>query len=244
MSFSAIADNLRRLRLTGMLKAYEYQQVNTAFDSMSFDERLNILLTEEDNFKEQRKLARLLKEAKLKYAQACVEDIDYKPQRLLDRQLIANLTTCNWLRNHQGIILTGATGCGKTWLACAIWNLAARNGYSVLYKRIPALLEALEIAHADGSLPRLRQQLSKCRLLILDDWGLTPLTELARHDLLEIVDDRSNQGSIIITSQLPVAAWHQYIGDPTIADAILDRLIHSSHRLNLGGESMRKQINL
>jgi DNA replication protein DnaC len=138
-------------------------------------------------------------------------------------------------------LITGATGCGKTWLACALGNQAARKGYTVLYRRTPRLLESLAIAHADGTLPKLRQQLAKAHVLILDDWGLAPLNAMARSDLLEILDDRINTTTTIVTSQLPVSAWHSYIGDPTLADAILDRLVHTAHHLSLKGESLRKQ---
>lgn len=243
MSFSPIAEKLRQLKLAGMLKEFENHQHNTLYDTLSFADRLSLLLTAELNDKENRKLARLLKAAKLKYPNACYEEIDFNPKRGLDRQLFANLSTCDWVRNNQNLFLTGATGCGKTWLASALGNLAARSGFSVLYKRVPTLLEAIQIAHADGSLPRLRLQLSKCDVLILDDWGLTPLNQTARHDLLEIIEYRSNHSAIIITSQLPIKEWHHYIGDPTIADAILDRIVHKAHQLNLKGESLRKIMN-
>jgi len=243
MSFSIISDKLRQLKFIGMLKSFEIQQHNTLYDSMSFEDRLNLLLTEEINDRENRKLARLLKTAKLKYSNACYEEIDFSPKRGLDRQLIANLSTCNWVKNNQNLFLMGATGCGKTWLASALGNLAARNGFSVLYKRMPILFEMLEIAHADGSLPKLRQQLSKCDVLILDDWGLAPLNQTTRHDLLEIIEHRSPHSALIITSQLPIKEWHYYIGDPTIADAILDRIVHKAHQVNLKGESMRKILN-
>lgn len=243
MSFSIISEKLRQLKLIGMLKAFETHQHTTLYDGMAFEERLGLMLTEEINFKENKRLARLLKSAKLKYPNACYEEIDFSPKRGIDRQLIANLSTCNWINNNHNLFLTGATGCGKTWLASAFGNLAARNGFSVIYKRVPTLFESLEIAHADGSLPRVRLQLSKCDVLILDDWGLTPLNQTARHDLLEIIEHRLHHGAIIITSQLPIKEWHSYIGDPTIADAILDRIIHKSHQLNLKGESLRKILN-
>jgi DNA replication protein DnaC len=233
-------NQLRQLKLSGMTLALERQQESTAVQALSFDERLGMLVDEEINFRENRRLARILKEAKLKFPAACVEDIDYGSRRNLDRSLMAGLQSCDWVRHHQNILLTGATGCGKTWLACALANQAARKGFTVLYRRTPRLLEALEVGHGDGSLPRLRQQLAKAHVLILDDWGMSPLSALARSDLLEIIDDRVGCAATIVTSQLPVDAWHEYIGDPTLADAILDRLIHTAHRLALKGDSLRK----
>lgn len=231
---------LKQLRLTGMALALERQQEIPMEQALSFEERLSMLVDDEVNYRENRRLQRILKDAKLKSADACIENIDYRLRRGLDRSLIASLANCHWIQMHQSLLITGATGCGKTWLACAFGNQAARKGLTVQYHRTPRLLESLEIAHADGSLPKLRQQLAKADLLILDDWGLSPLNLMARSDLLELIDDRMGSGSIIITSQLPIESWHGYIGDPTLADAILDRLLHTSHRLLLKGESMRK----
>ncbi len=231
---------LKQLKLTGMAVALERQGTMPNLQALSFDERVGMLVDEETCYRENRRLERLLKVAKMKFSSACIEDVDYGSRRGLDRGLISGLMSCEWIRHHQNMLITGATGCGKTWLGCAFGNQAARKGLHVLYRRTPRLLETLEVAHADGSLPKLRLQLAKADLLILDDWGLTPLNALARSDLLEIIDDRVGCSSTIITSQLPVDAWHQYIGDPTLADAILDRLIHTSHRLPLKGESMRK----
>ena len=170
-----------------------------------------------------------------------MEDVDYDVRRGLDRSQMGGLSSCDWVQHQQNILITGATGCGKTWLACALGNQAARKGYSVFYRRAPRLLESLAVAHADGTLPKLRQQLAKADVLILDDWGLAPLNAMARSDLLEILDDRINTTTTIITSQLPVSAWHSYIGDPTLADAILDRLVHTAHHLSLKGDSLRKK---
>lgn len=231
---------LKHLKLSGMAMALERQTIMPHLQALSFDERLGMLVDEENSYRENRRLDRLLKAAKMKFSSACMEDIDYSGRRGLDKGLVAGLLSCEWIRHHQNILITGATGCGKTWLGCAFGNQAARKGLHVLYRRTPRLLESLEVAHADGSLPKLRLQLAKADLLILDDWGLAPLNALARNDLLEIIDDRVGCSSTIITSQLPVDAWHSYIGDPTLADAILDRLIHTSHRLPLKGDSMRK----
>ena len=197
------------------------------------------MIDAESEDRDQRRLTRLLKAAKLKH-DACPENIDYRASRQLDRQVMSNLLTCDWIEKSLNILLTGPTGVGKTWLACALGQQAARKGYSVLYTHLTRLLEELEIAYGDGSLHRLRTRLARVRLLILDDWALAPLSARGRHELLEIIDDRVKKGSVLITSQLPLDQWHDYIGEPTIADAILDRLVHSSHKIELRGESMRK----
>lgn len=232
---------LKQLKLIGMAQALERQQEMPALQALPFDGRMAMVVDEEVNYRENRRLARILRDARLRFPAACVENIDYSARRNLDRNLVASLSSCDWVRHHQSLLITGATGCGKTWLACAFANQAARKGFTVLYRRTPRLLEALEVAHGDGSLPRLRQQLAKAHILILDDWGMAPLSAMARSDLLEIIDDRVGCASTIVTSQLPVDAWHGYIGDPTLADAILDRLIHTAHRLPLKGDSLRKK---
>lgn len=232
---------LKQLKLSGMAQAVERQIQQPSLHMLSFDERLGMIVDEELSYRENRRLTRLLKEAKLRFSAACMEDVDYDVRRGLDRSQMAGLSRCDWVQHQQNILITGATGCGKTWLACALGNQAARKGYTVLYRRTPRLLESLAIAHADGTLPKLRQQLAKAHVLILDDWGLAPLNAMARSDLLEILDDRINTTTTIVTSQLPVSAWHSYIGDPTLADAILDRLVHTAHHLSLKGDSLRKQ---
>jgi DNA replication protein DnaC len=158
----------------------------------------------------------------------------------MNMQQLQSLLTCDWIERNQCTLITGPTGVGKTWLACALGNQAARRGFPIQYHRMGRMLEELEIARGDGSLPTLRGRLGRVKLLILDDWGLSPLTPTMRQDLLEIIDDRLGSGALLITSQLPVSGWHEYIGEPTIADAILDRLVHSAHRIELRGESMRK----
>ena len=233
-------DILRQLRLAGMAQAYEDQQGNPAAQSLTFDERFGLLVDAENAQRENRRLGRLLKGAKLKATTACGEDIDFSSRRHLDKRQILDLLTCQWVERGQHVLITGLTGVGKTWLACAFGNEAARKGHGVLYKRLPRFLEELEIAHADGSLPKLRTRLARARLLILDDWGVAPITRRGRQDLLEVIDDRVPGASVLITAQMPVEAWHECLGEPTIADAILDRLLHNAHRIALEGESMRR----
>ena len=232
---------LKALRLPGMATAFEEQQTNAAVTSLSFDDRFSLLVDREQTWRENRRLTRLLREAKLKSSQACVEDIRYGGGRKLDKSLMAQLASCQWIRQHQNLVLTGATGCGKTWLACAFGNAACRQGLSVVYVRAPRLFEELRIAHGDGSFGKRLSALAKTDLLILDDWGLAPLNQAERNDLLEVIDDRVGSRATLITSQLPTEHWHAYLNDPTLADAILDRLVHQAHCLNLDGESLRKK---
>ena len=232
---------LKTLHLSGMVAALEEQQGNAAFAALSFDERLAMIVDRELIWRDNRRVARLLREAKLKASLACLEEVRYHGPRQLDQAQIAQLASCQWVRAHQNLVLTGATGCGKTWLACAFGNAACRQGLSVLYLRTPRLFEELRIAHGDGSFSKRLMTLAKTDLIILDDWAITPMTPTERHDLLEILDDRVGTRSTLITSQLPPSNWHAYLNDPTLADAILDRVLHSAHRIALAGESMRKQ---
>lgn len=231
---------LKALRLPGMAAAFEEQQTQTAAMDLPFDERFAMLVDREHTWRENRRVARLLREAKLKSNQACLEDVHYGDGRKLDKALMAQLGGCQWIRAHQNLVLTGATGCGKTWLACALGNAACRQGLSVVYVRTPRLFEELRIAHGDGSFGKRLSSLAKTDLLILDDWGLAPPGQAERNDLLEVLDDRVGTRSTVITSQLPVEHWHAYLNDPTLADAILDRVLHSAHKLALAGESLRK----
>ena len=234
-------DQLRVLKLDGMAHALEEQRLLPACQDLAFEDRLGLLVDRERSWRDGRRLARLLRSAKLKHVEACLEDVSYSGGRGIDKRLIANLSGGDWIRQGQSILLTGPTGVGKTWLACALGQQACRQGFPVLYQRVPRLTETLRIAHADGSFGRLLTQLARVDVLILDDWGMTPLDQAARHDLLEVIDDRSTSKSTLITSQLPIDHWHAWLNDPTVADAILDRLVHRSHRINLKGESLRRK---
>lgn len=234
-------NNLRELRLAGMSKGFENQMTSAAAMSLGFDERFSMLVEYEKTHRENERLKRLLKSAKLK-ANACLEDVDYRADRGLDKSQMATLTSCQWVNNGLNMIITGPTGSGKTWLACAFGNQACRHGKTVLFQRLSLLLEELQIGHADGSFRKRLNQLSKYDLLILDDFGLAALNAHGRNDLLEVIDSRVPGRSTLITSQLPVTNWHDYLsgGNPTVADAILDRLLGGSLRIPLKGESMRK----
>lgn len=234
---------LRGLRLHAMADALEHQCDHSALQALSFEERLAMLVEVECQSRDTRRIARLLKTAKLK-VQASPEDIDYTSSRGLDKRQIASLLGGDWIQRGQNLIVTGPTGVGKTWLACAFGQQAVRQGYVVAYHRLSRLLEEVDIAREDGSLPKLRAQLARARLLILDDWGVAKLTSRDRQELLEIVDDRVGTLSLVITAQIPIAEWHACIGEPTIADAILDRVVHNAHRIELKGDSLRKRGGL
>lgn len=236
-------DKLRQLKLSGMAESLESQLNQPDLQTLSFEERIGLMVDYEFSFRENRKLARLLKDAKLKHHAACIEDIQYNAARGFDKALISSLASCDWIRKHQNLIFTGLAGTGKTWVACAFGHQACRMGLSVLYKRTPRLLEEMRIAHGDGSIAKLRNSIAKTNVLILDDWGLAPIESMGLHDLLELVDDRVNTGSLIITSQMPTNVWHDYIGEPTIADAILDRILHISHKISMSGKSLRAGKN-
>jgi DNA replication protein DnaC len=231
---------LRGLKLDGMAHAFEEQLAQPASHSLAFEERFGLLVDREVTWRDTRRVERLLKNARLKFPTACLEDLDTRISRRLDARLIASLGSCDWIRAGQAVILTGRTGVGKSWLACALGTQACRQGFSVCYARFNRLLEGLRIAHGDGSFGSRLAQLAKIDVLILDDWAMAPIAAAERCDLLEVLDDRTTAKATIITSQLPVAHWHDYLAEPTIADAILDRIVHRSHRLELDGESLRK----
>ena len=234
-------ETLRSLKLHGMAAAFEEQLQNPSTASLAFEERIGLLVDRERLHRENGRTTRLLRLARLKHAQASVEDINYRADRKLDKRLIATLATGEWIRRGQGLLMTGKTGTGKSWLFCALARQACRQGQSVRYWRLARLLEQLRIAHADGSYMGLLRKIAKTDLIALDDWGLTPTTAQDRAHLLEVLDDRVGEKSTAILSQLPVEEWHKYLGEPTLADAILDRLVHRSHRLALTGPSMRER---
>jgi DNA replication protein DnaC len=226
-------DQLRRLRLDGMVHAIEEQSTSTAAAALAFDERFTLLVQREIAWRDDRRVQRLLKAARLKVSSACIEEINWRANRSLDRALIAALAGGDWLRQAQNCLITGATGSGKTWLACALAHQAARSGFSVLYTRAARLFDELQVAHGDGSFARRLAQLARLDLIVIDDFALAPMSAPERNDLLELLDDRVGTRSTLITSQLPVKAWHTYLDDPTLADAILDRIVHSSHKIDL-----------
>ena len=233
-------DQLNQLGLTAMAQALKAQGDDPAARELGFEERLGLLLQSEAAYRETKRYQARLRHAKLR-VRADLEDVDYQTPRGLDRALMAKLAAGQWIGESLNLLITGPAGVGKTWIACALAHRACKDGLAVLYARAPRLLEDLALARADGRYPRLIKSIARAKLLILDDWGLTPLSGEQRRDLLEIIDDRCSNGATIIASQIPVAKWHGLIGDPTIADAILDRLIHAAYRIELKGASLRKK---
>ncbi len=235
-----IFEKLEQLRFYGMLKALEEQIQMPDIKQLGFEERLGLLVDREMTERENRRLKTRLRKAKLRQ-NACVEDVDFRHPRKLDKTLFINLADGRWLKERNNVLLIGPTGVGKTYLACALAQKACRQGYSALYFRLPRLLHELSIAKADGRYDKLLTGIGRIDLLVLDDWGLYKFVKEQRHDLLEILEDRHGRRSTLVTSQLPVKHWHEIIADPTLADAILDRLVHNSYKLVLSGESMRKK---
>lgn len=232
-------EQLRTLRLDGIVHALQDSATTSAAASLPFEERLALLVQREIDWRDAKRLTRLLKAARLKVSGACIEDINWRASRGLDRALVTTLAGGDWLRHGHNVLITGATGVGKTWIACALAQQAARLGFTVLYARAPRLLEELRVAHGDGSFGRRLAQLARIDLLALDDFAIAPITAGERNDLLELLDDRVGSRSTLITSQLPVNAWHAWLDEPTLADAILDRIVHTAHRIALKGKSMR-----
>tara|TARA_R110002072_G_scaffold33030_9_gene100270 strand:+ start:22109 stop:22870 length:762 start_codon:yes stop_codon:yes gene_type:complete len=234
-------EHLKRLKLIAMIESYSRQLSDPNQVSLSFDERFGMLVDAQVNDLEQRRVNRGLKTAKLKSRDACVADIDYRTKRQLEKAIMMSLISCDWINRGQHVIFSGPTGVGKSWLACALCHQAIICGYSALYFRFNRLLEDIEVAKRDGSIPKLRTKLLRAQVLLIDDWAVSPITAKNRQDLLDLIEDRSGNGSLIITSQLPVSKWHDYLGEVTIADAILDRIVHQSHFIELDGDSMRKK---
>jgi DNA replication protein DnaC len=233
-------EQLNQLRLHGMAAALEEQITHSTAHDLSFEDRLTLLVERERTWRDNRRLQLLLRHARMRL-EASVEDINFRTARGLDRSVVLRLGSAEWVRQHQVVLITGATGCGKTYLACALGFAACRQGLSVRYFRLGRLLGDLALARADGSYTKLLTRLARADLLILDDWGLAPFADAERRDLLEVLEDRYGKHATLVTSQLPLDHWHDYIGSPTLADAILDRLVHGPHKLTLKGGSMRKQ---
>jgi DNA replication protein DnaC len=234
-------EKLRAMKLGAMEKAWEEQRASAESPRLSFDERFGLLVEAEWLTRENKRLSRNLKEAKLRLSEACIEGIDYPARREVDRAVVRQLATCRWVQEHQNVIITGMTGVGKTYVACAFAQQACRKGYRVAYRRASRLFDELALARADGTYAQALGRLARVDVLVIDDWGLAPLRDQNRHDLLELLEDRYGNRSVIITSQLPSSSWHAYVGDPTVADAILDRIVHNAHRLSLKGPSRRKE---
>jgi DNA replication protein DnaC len=243
MMLEMTLDKLNHLKLSGMAEALTEQAQSAMYGELSFEERLGLLVDREMTERDNRRLTNLLRGAKLRYSNACPEEIDFRTPRGLSKDVIVSLMQNGWVKGKQNILITGPTGSGKTFIACAIANSACRGGYSARYIRLPRLLQELHIGRADGSYGKLLSRLAKYAILIIDDWGLAKLGDKERRDILEVLEDRHGITSTIISSQIPTKQWHDAIGDPTIADAVLDRLVHNAHMITMKGESMRKLLS-
>lgn len=232
-------DKLHQMKLSGMARALEEQLSQPETGALSFEERLGLLVDREADLRENRRLSWRLKEARLKQP-ACVEDVDFRHPRGLDRSAFFSLATCQWIQAHHNVIITGPTGVGKTYVACALGNKACRLGFKVRYWSVSRFVHALTLARADGSYDSLVRKLQRTDLLLLDDWGLSPFQLTEARDLFEILEDRNQTRSTLVVSQIPIGNWHDLLTDATLADAILDRLVHNAYKIELRGESMRK----
>jgi DNA replication protein DnaC len=237
-------EQLHALKLTTMAATWSAQPQNAELTALSFDDRFALLVDAEWRARENKRLGRALRDAKLKLPHASIEAIDYPARRELDKAVIRQLATCRWVEEHQQVLITGATGTGKSFVACALAHHACRRGYRAYYRRASRLFDDLKLARADGSYGRLLGKLARMDVLVLDDWGLAPVQDQERRDLLEILEDRYGTRSTIVTSQLPPGQWHDHLGEPTLADAICDRLLHNAHRIVLKGPSRRKEAKL
>ncbi len=236
---------LNQLKLYGMAEALTEQTQATMYGGLSFEERLGMLVDREMTVRDNRRLASLLRGARLRYSNACPEEIDFRTSRGLSKEVIVSLMQNGWVKGKQNVIITGPTGSGKTFIACALANSACRSGYNAYYIRLPRLLQELHIARGDGSYGKLLSRLAKYAILVIDDWGLAKLGDRERRDILEVLEDRHGISSTIVASQMPTDKWHDTIGDPTIADAVLDRLVHNAHMITMSmkAESMRKLLS-
>jgi len=240
MLIHPIIEKLQAMKFYGMRKSFEEQLQMADIEKLSFEERFGLLVDREMTQRNNRRLETRLRKAKLRY-QASMEDIDFSQSRGLDKKLMLSLASCEWLKGHHNVFIVGPTGTGKSYLACALAQKACREGYSALYLRVPRLFAELSLAKGDGRYSKLLSGFARTDLLVLDDWGLSKLNKEQQRDVLEIMEDRHDIRSTIITSQLPVAKWHEVVDDPTLADAILDRVVHNAYKINLEGESMRKK---
>ena len=237
---SPTIEKLNDLRLSTMAEAWQSQQRDAKIGALSFDERFSLLVDAEYQARDNRRLTRLLKDAQLRIPQASVEDVEASSARGIDKSMLRQLGSCAWVGEHLNVLIAGATGVGKSYLACALGQSACRKGLRVLYRRVPRLLDELALARAEGSYARLLAKLAKADVLVLDDWGLGAPKDAQRHDLLEVIEDRYGRVSTVVTSQLPIPNWHEWIGDPSLADAILDRLVNNAYKIELKGNSRRR----
>lgn len=236
-------DKLKALRLDGMCHAWTEQQGAPANSSLSFDERFAMLVEAEWTHRDNKRMTRSLKEAKLRFGQATIEAVDYPAKRELEKAVVRQLASCRWVKEHQAVLITGMTGTGKSFLACALAHQACRKGFRALYRRAPRLFDELKLARADGTYQRVLARIARIDVLVIDDFGISQLNDAERRDLLEVLEDRQEVRSTNITSQLDPKHWHDYLADPTLADAICDRVLSQAHRIVLKGPSRRKDSN-